>query len=323
MAPRRNGRISAPIAPEPAPRRARSVECESGAGFVWFVGAGPGDPDLLTLRGWRALQQADLILFDSLVDDRMLAGLTAECIHVGKRCGRHSMTQDEINALLVASARAGRRVVRLKGGDPAVLGRVGEEALQLAERDLPFEIVPGVTSATAVPVLAGIPVTHRGLADSFVVATAHRRSDEMALSIPSYNAGTTLVLLMALATADAWHAALVASGYPDDLPIALVSAGCTPEQRVVITNVADALDDLRRAALATPVLAVVGRVVTLHDALGETRRASEPRATVDVAAAAGARSRIHASPEGAKATFGFDPNEPNAAPRRIDNRSCH
>jgi uroporphyrin-III C-methyltransferase/precorrin-2 dehydrogenase/sirohydrochlorin ferrochelatase len=320
---RSNSSSSASIPGAPAARRTRPSRSASEGGFVWFVGAGPGDPDLLTLRGWRALHQADLVLFDSLVDDRMLAGLTAECVHVGKRCGRHSMTQDQINALLVESARAGRRVVRLKGGDPAVLGRVGEEALQLAARDLPFEIVPGVTSATAVPMLAGIPVTHRGLADSFVVATAHRRSDEMDLSIPSYNAGTTLVLLMALATADTWHTALVAGGYPADLPIALVSAGCTPEQRVVITTVAKALCDLRNAELATPVLAVVGRVVELHDALGETRRSSAPRTSLDIAAAAGARGRLIDSPAGATTTFGIPANDSNAAPRRIDNRSCH
>jgi uroporphyrin-III C-methyltransferase len=322
MISRRSGRLTAiptePINPEP-----RQQTPQPRIGCVWFVGAGPGDPDLLTLRGWRALQQADLVLYDSLVDTRMLAGLSAECVYVGKRCGRHSMPQEEINALLVKSARAGRRVVRLKGGDPAVLGRVGEEALELAERDLPFELVPGVTSATAVPMLAGIPVTHRGLADSFVVATAHRRSEEMSLSIPRYNAETTLVLLMARATAETWHAALVAGGYPHDLPVALVSAGSTPEQRVVITSVAAALRDLQAAELPTPVLAVVGRVVELHDRLGKTHRPSDARTTANIAAAAAEASGRPTSPEGAETTFGFPTGEPNAAPQRIDTRSCH
>jgi uroporphyrin-III C-methyltransferase len=310
---------------QPTALKARSRASQPRNGCAWFVGAGPGDPDLITLRGWRALQQADLVLFDSLVDVRMLEGLSAECRYVGKRCGRHSMTQEEINALLVESVRSGRRVVRLKGGDPAVLGRVGEEALQLAERDLPFELIPGVTSATAVPMLAGIPITHRGLADSFVVATAHRRSEEMSLSIPRYNAETTLVLLMALATADTWHAALIAGDYPADLPLAFVSAGCSPEQRVVVSTVATALDDLRRAELATPVLAVVGRVVELHEQLGETRRRSETPATVGVAAAAAAiaHSDDSNSHDGATGSFAFPTGAPNAAPQRLDTSNCH
>jgi uroporphyrin-III C-methyltransferase len=308
---------------QPTALKARSHASEPRNGCAWFVGAGPGDPDLITLRGWRALQQADLVLFDSLVDVRMLEGLSAECRYVGKRCGRHSMTQEEINALLVESVRSGRRVVRLKGGDPAVLGRVGEEALQLAERDLPFELIPGVTSATAVPMLAGIPITHRGLADSFVVATAHRRSDEMSLSIPRYNAETTLVLLMARATADSWNAALVAGGYPSNLPVALISAGSTPEQRVVVTTVADALSDLQAAELATPVLAVVGRVVELRDRLGEARRPSKARTTAEIAAAVSVNDGSANSPEGAKPTFGFPSGDTNAAPQQVDTTSCH
>jgi uroporphyrin-III C-methyltransferase len=322
MKPRRNGRI-APLRDESPPQEEPPRPHPPGNGCVWFVGAGPGAPDLITLRGWRALQQADLVLFDSLVDAHMLEELSAECVYVGKRCGRHSMTQDEINALLVTSARTGRRVVRLKGGDPAVLGRVGEEALQLAERGLPFELIPGVTSATAVPMLAGIPVTHRGLADSFVVATAHRRSEEMSLSIPPYNAETTLVLLMARATADTWHAALVAGDYPSDLPVALVSAGSTPEQRVVVTSVANALRDLHEAELPTPVLAVVGRVVELHDQLGETRRPGKVHAPANIAAAASKINGSVISPEAATATFGFPTAETNAAPQRIDTGSCH
>jgi uroporphyrin-III C-methyltransferase len=313
----------APIPDEPTRLKARTRVPQPQNGCVWFVGAGPGDPDLMTLRGWRALQQAELVLFDSLVDVRMLAELTAECVYVGKRCGRHSMTQDEINALLVRSAGAGLRVVRLKGGDPAVLGRVGEEALALAEHDLPFELVPGVTSATAVPLLAGIPVTHRGLADSFVVATAHRRSEEMSLSIPRYSAETTLVLLMARAKAATWRAALVSGGYPSDLPVALVSAGSTPEQRVVITSVANALRDLHEAELPTPVLAIVGRVVELHDQLGETRRPGRTHATAPIAAAAGQTNGSAISPEAAAATFGFRTGDTNATPRRIDTRSCY
>jgi len=280
MAAQRNGQDGKVhelrVADEPGGRATASGE---GRGFVTFVGAGPGDPDLITLRGWRALERADRILYDSLVDLRLLAGLRAECVFVGKRCGQHSMSQQEINELLAESALAGEHVARLKGGDPGVLGRVGEEALYLTERGVPFEIIPGVSSATAVPELAGIPVTHRGLADSFVVATAHRRLEQAELSIPPYSENTTLVLLMARATAPAWCEALRAGGYPPALPVALVSAGCTARQRVAITSVAAALDDLRAAELDTPLLAVVGRVVTLHSRLASaaTREAADDR----------------------------------------------
>ncbi|MDP6980363.1 MAG: uroporphyrinogen-III C-methyltransferase [Myxococcota bacterium] len=171
----------------------RSSHSEDG--FVWFVGAGPGDPELLTRRGWRALQDADVVLHDALVDPALLADVSAPLINAGKRCGRHMMSQEQISAELVALASKGKRVVRLKGGDASVLGRVGEEALALTEAGVRFEIVPGVSSVTAVPSTAGIPVTHRGLADSFLVATAHHQKEGTALSLPDYNATTTVLEL--------------------------------------------------------------------------------------------------------------------------------
>lgn len=242
------------------------------SGTVCFVGAGPGDPELITLRGWRALQEADAVLYDSLVHPRLVEGLCAELFYVGKRCGQHAMPQHEINRLLVRLARAGRRVVRLKGGDPAVLGRLGEELLHLASHDVDFEIVPGVSSATAVPALAGIPVTHRDHADSFTVAAAHRRDENGHYSIPRFEPRNTLVLLMAGATVGAWRAQLVELGYPADLPIALVSAGSTRRERVVVTTVEGVERDFAAAALATPVLAVIGRVVSLRAVLAPDRR---------------------------------------------------
>ncbi len=262
------------------------------SGFVRFVGAGPGDPELITLRGWRALQEADAILYDSLVSPDLLADLRAELVYVGKRCGRHSMTQQEINQTLVRLARAGKRVVRLKGGDPSVLGRLGEEALELAEHGIEFEIVPGVTSATAVPALAGIPVTHRDCADGFTVAAAHRRDEGGRYSIPPYQPRNTLVLLMAGATVPAWRAQLAELGYPADLPVALVSAGSTASERVVVTTVADAERDFAAAALPTPVLAVVGSVVALRAVLARKRTAAEARpAAGRVSAASASRDR--------------------------------
>jgi uroporphyrin-III C-methyltransferase len=234
---------------------------------VRFVGAGPGDPELITVRGLRALHEADAVLYDSLVSPQLLEGLRAKLVYVGKRCGRHAMTQEQINQLLVDLAEAGEDVVRLKGGDPAVLGRVGEEILPLAERGIEFEIIPGVSSATAVPALAGIPVTHRDYADSFTVATAHRREESGRYSIPPYQPRNTLVLLMAGATVPAWTAQLLALGYPPDLPVAFVSAGCTPRERVAVTAVAQAEQAFEAAGLETPVLAVVGWVVALREAL--------------------------------------------------------
>jgi uroporphyrin-III C-methyltransferase len=255
-------------------------------GFVWFVGAGPGDPDLITLRGWRALQRADVVLYDSLLSPELLDASDAERVFVGKRCGRHAMPQPHIGDLLVHHATRGRRVVRLKGGDPGVLGRVGEEALQLTERGVPFEIVPGVSSATAVPEVAGIPVTHRGLADAFVVATAHRREGVHALSLPDYRPRTTLVLLMARAGAESWGRQLLLRGYPPELPVALVSQGCTERQRVVVTRVADAARDLLASQLETPLLAVVGQVVRLRARLCDEAAIRPVAGAVDLESAA-------------------------------------
>ncbi len=258
------------------PARPKAAKTNLGGGtaregYVWFVGAGPGDADLITLRGWRAMQEADVVLHDSLIDSALLVGLDAELLFVGKRCGRHSMSQKEITELLVDQALQGRRVVRLKGGDPAVLGRLGEEALGVADAGIAFEVVPGVTSATSVPELAGIPVTHRGLADSFVVVSAHRCNEGSELSIPAYRARTTLVLMMARSTAPQWQQQLIREGYPHELPVALVSRGATEEQRVVLTSVRFAATDLEKSGLETPVLAVVGQVVSLHARLGSRR----------------------------------------------------
>ena len=233
-------------------------------GKVTFVGAGPGDPELITVRGSKALERADVILYDSLVDRALLESRKARLMFVGKRRGEHSMPQEDINRLLAQRARKGEQVVRLKGGDCSVFGRLGEEVLYLAERNIPFEIVPGVTSATAAPIFAGIPVTHRGLADSFAVVTAHRRAEEMGLSVPPYNPSTTVVLMMALGATEVWQGVLLSRGYPPELPVAFVSAAGSAKQRVLVTTVGGALHDVQDAGLQSPTLAVVGRVVTLR-----------------------------------------------------------
>ncbi|MEI8003279.1 MAG: uroporphyrinogen-III C-methyltransferase, partial [Methanothrix sp.] len=142
-------------------------------GKVYLVGAGPGDPELMTLKAKRLLGVADVVLFDRLLDPRMLEGVKAELIDVGKNAGRHKLTQEGINQLLIEKAEKGAVVVRLKGGDPYLFGRGGEEALALQEKGIPFEVVPGVTSSIAAPELAGIPVTHRGVASSLIIVTGH------------------------------------------------------------------------------------------------------------------------------------------------------
>jgi uroporphyrin-III C-methyltransferase len=270
--------MSAPLAPAGSTWTGRpdAERTRPRVGFVSFVGAGPGDPDLITIRGARALARAEVVLYDSLVDPRQIEGLSARLVFVGKRCGRHSMPQERIEDLLVRYASEGQRVVRLKGGDPAVLGRLGEEVLALAEHGIPFEVVPGVTSATAVPELAGIPVTHRGVADSFHVATAHCGSEGRAFSLPPHHERTTLVLLMPQATAARWQEQLLALGYPRDLPVAFVSMGCSARERVVETTLARAAETLRDEALETPLLAVVGHVVSLRRRLVETPRRLGP-----------------------------------------------
>jgi uroporphyrin-III C-methyltransferase len=243
----------------------RPAPCAPGS--VTFVGAGPGDPELITVRGMRALQHADVVLYDALVDPCVVRDLDAELIFVGKRCGKHALPQPQINQLLGDLALEGRAVVRLKGGDPGVLGRVGEEALHLAERGVPYEIVPGVSSAVAAPAFAGIPVTHRGVADSFALATAHRRKDELEFSIPPYSPRTTILLLMPIATTPAWQEQLLATGYPRDLPVAFISQATKRDQQVLVSTVGGAVEAVQTASVRSPAMVVIGRVVELRRSL--------------------------------------------------------
>jgi len=237
---------------------------------VALVGAGPGDPGLLTVRGAELLRRADVVLYDSLAETSLLALAppAAERVFVGKRPGA-PMPQDEIDALLVAHARAGRRVVRLKGGDPFVFGRGGEEAAALAAAGIPFEVVPGVTAAVAVPAYAGIPVTHRGLATSFTVVTGHSRhavdteTNWEALAA----AGGTIVVLMGVAHRAELARRLQAGGLAPATPVAAVQWGTRPSQRTVRTTLAGLGD----AALEPPATIVIGPVAALDLAWYEAR----------------------------------------------------
>src|SRR6266850_1724161 len=192
-------------------------------GHVSLVGAGPGDPELWTLRAVRRLQDADLVLYDALVDARVLRRFTnAQCFCVGKRAGRESVRQETIHRLMIRAARAGKRVVRLKGGDPFVFGRGAEEALALAGAGIPFEVVPGVSSAIAAPELAGIPVTHRGSASGFLVLSGHD-TDAFGTALEAVHPNAvSLVVLMGLGNRGELMARLVARGWGRETPAAIV-----------------------------------------------------------------------------------------------------
>ena len=200
---------------------------------VSLVGAGPGDPELWTVRAVRRLEQADLVLYDALVDAQALRRVTrAQCFCVGKRAQRDSVPQETINKLMIRAARRGKRVVRLKGGDPFVFGRGGEEALALAAAGIPVEIVPGVTTAVAAAELAGIPVTHRGVASAFLVLAGHT-SDAVDRTLSAVRPNSvSLVLMMAVGARGELARALVSHGWGEDTPAAIVCAASTPEEWV-------------------------------------------------------------------------------------------
>lgn len=240
-------------------------------GHAWLVGAGPGDPGLLTLAGREALQQADVVLYDALIGPDLLQFVRpgAELIPVGKRAGGHTMPQAEIDRLLVHHTAAGRRVVRLKGGDPFVFGRGGEEALALHQAGLPFTIVPGVSSAIAVPAAAGIPVTHRGLATRFTVLTGAERTGEPPETVPGPAAAGTLVILMGAAALPRLVERLLAAGWAPDTPAAAIANGTLPDQRTISAPLASIAE--LAAQLPTPLITVVGPVVSLSQSLAPGR----------------------------------------------------
>ena len=237
---------------------------------VYLIGAGPGDVDLLTLKSKYLIENADVIVYDRLADDRILnfASENAEKIYVGKAPGQHTMKQEEISQLLVDLAKRFDNVVRLKGGDPFVFGRGGEEALLLKENNIPFEIVPGVTSAIAVPAYAGIPVTHRGIATSFAVVTGHEMSEKSTLRWDKLSTGVdTLIFLMGVANLAEITQRLISNGRAANTPAAVIQNGTKAEQRTLITTVGNAAADVQREQITSPAIFIVGEVVTLRDNL--------------------------------------------------------
>ncbi len=242
-------------------------------GKVYLVGAGPGDPELMTVKARRLLLEADVVLFDRLLDPKMLDGVKAELIDVGKNAGRHKLSQDGINKLLIEKAEEGNVVVRLKGGDPYLFGRGGEEALALLDRGISVEVVPGVTSAIAAPELAGIPVTHRGVTASLTIVTGH---EEPGKDCPlDWNAIArlqgTVVVLMGVSRLERNVAALIGGGRPSETPAAIVEKGGWPEQRMISGTLADIADRARRAKIESPAILVVGDVVRLADRLAKKK----------------------------------------------------
>lgn len=241
-------------------------------GTVYLVGAGPGDPELLTLKGKRCLETSDVVVYDALVDKHVLEHTKpgAQLVYAGKREGHHSRPQEEITALLIQYARAGLTVTRLKGGDPFVFGRGGEEALALAEAGVPFEVVPGVTAGIAVPAYAGIPVTHRNVAAVVTFVTGHERTDRDVSAVRWDNLGAahgTLVFFMGVRNLLEIAAQLVRHGRPADTPAAVIQWGTTEHQRTVTGTLADIAARARAAGLDPPALIVVGEVVALRDAM--------------------------------------------------------
>src|SRR5262245_23776879 len=234
-------------------------------GHVSLVGAGPGDPGLLTRTAVARLRAADLVLYDALVDERILRiARRAQRFFVGKRAGRHALSQEDIHAVMIRAAKRGRRVVRLKGGDPFVLGRGGEEALALRAAGVPFDVVPGVTSAVAAAELAGIPVTHRGLSSAFFVISGHdEEAFAQAIGQLTPN-GMTLVIMMGVGRKAILGRHLIERGWAGETPAAIVAAASTERQRAWRGVLADLLSEESTFEGDDPAVIVVGQVAALN-----------------------------------------------------------
>jgi uroporphyrin-III C-methyltransferase len=256
------------VLPEPP----ETFQESEARGKVYLVGAGPGDPELITIKALRCLRRAQVVVYDRLANPELLDEVPeqAERIFVGKQSGHCALRQEEINALLIEQASLGRIVVRLKGGDPFVFGRGGEEALALTEAGIAFEIVPGISSALAVPAYAGIPVTHRGLASVLTIVTGHEDPARPS-TLVDWDAlaklNGTLVILMGLTTLTAICQRLLAGGLAPETPAAVVEQGTIARQRQVTGTLADIAQRVAEADLHSPAIVIIGQVVRLSSNL--------------------------------------------------------
>lgn len=259
--------------PAPPPRYRTNpitANANSSEGEVFLVGAGPGDPELLTLKAYRIITTADVVLYDRLVSPEILELIPegAERIHVGKRRADHTLPQEQINQRLVDLARSGRRVLRLKGGDPFIFGRGGEEIETLAEAGVRFQVVPGITAASGCAAYAGIPLTHRDHAQSVRFVTGHLKNDTCDLPWNDFvQNNQTLVFYMGLVGLPIITRELIGHGMDPQMPVALVSKGTTPDQRVVVGTLDTIVDQVQRSQVAAPTLIIIGYVVTLRSRL--------------------------------------------------------
>ncbi len=237
------------------------------SGFVYLVGAGPGDPALFTQGGQRLLNRAEVVVYDAIIPEELLADCPAEKIYVGKRGGRHTLTQEGINDLLVRLGKEGKTVVRLKGGDPFLFGRGGEEALALQSAGVPFAVVPGVSAASAAPAYAGIPITHRRVARGVTIMTGHAaKNDELTLPWESLaGIGHTLVFFMAVQNFSIITHKLMEAGLKASTPAAVIQDGTLPSQKVVTGLVCEIVDKARAAGIRPPSLLVIGEVTALQE----------------------------------------------------------
>jgi uroporphyrin-III C-methyltransferase / precorrin-2 dehydrogenase / sirohydrochlorin ferrochelatase len=272
--PRRSQRLRAAISALLAAGElpVRPVRSGRATGTVALVGGGPGDPGLITVRGRRLLAQADVVVADRLGPRALLEELDpdTEVVLAGKAPGAHTLTQDQINELITGRALAGQRVVRLKGGDPFVFGRGGEEALACVRAGVPFEVVPGITSAVAVPACAGIPVTHRGVTQDFAVVSAHLDPSQPGASVDwaaMAQGHGTLVLLMAVAHLESISAELIKRGRDKATPVAVIRDGTMPTEQVLTSTLERVAADATAAGLRPPAVVVIGEVVGLRDQL--------------------------------------------------------
>lgn len=239
------------------------------SGFVYIVGAGPGDPKLLTIRGLECIQQADVILYDRLVNAELLkhAKTNAELIYCGKEPGEHGMIQDEIHRTLVEQANLGKRVLRLKGGDPFVFGRGAEEAAILRQADIPFEIVPGISAGIAAPAYAGIPVTHRDHAASFAIVPGHGRAEKGNdfLNWSALAQIDTVAFYMSVGNISHITKSLIANGRSETTPVAVIEWGTTENQRTITGTLATIAQDIQQHQISNPSMILVGDVVNVRE----------------------------------------------------------